>query len=164
MVEREALEKLCLVFQTGGSNPSLSVSKMKKEIDKTHWTIQTLVFLAIIPVFVFLNQIVPSEEIFSFKDATSLLFLPSLLSLSLVMISLFCNRKKLFSNEYWYLNDFVYWNIFSFTLSLVAIFHGINSNIFPLIFSQVFAYIALFLGYANELRNEIIEGKFKKGE
>ncbi len=62
--------------KTGGSNPSLSVSKMKKEIDKTHWTIQTLVFLAIIPVFVFLNQIVPSEEIFSFKDATLFFFLP----------------------------------------------------------------------------------------
>lgn len=164
MVEREALEKLCLVFQTGGSNPSLSVLKMKKEIDKTHWTIQTLVFLTIIPMFVFLNQIVPSEEIFSFKEATSLLFLPSLLSISLVMISLFCNRRKLFSKEYWYLNDFVYWNIFSCTLSLVAIFHGINSKVFPLIFSQVFAYIALLLGYANELRNEIIEGKFKKGE
>lgn len=164
MVEREALEKLCLVFQTGGSNPSLSVSKMKKEIDKTHWTIQTLVFLTIIPVFVFLNQIISFEDIFSSNETTFFFFLPSILSLLLVMISLFCNRKKLFSKEYWYLNDFVYWNIFSFTLSLVAIFHGINSNIFPLIFSQVFAYIALFLGYANELRNEIIDGKFKKGK
>lgn len=164
MVEREALEKLCLVLQTGGSNPSLSVYKMKKEIDKTHWTIQTLVFLTIIPVFVFLNQIISFEDIFSFKETTFFFFLPSILSLLLVMISLFCNRKKLFSKEYWYLNDFVYWNIFSFTLSLVAIFHGINSKVFPLIFSQVFAYIALLLGYANELRNEIIEGKFKKGE
>mgnify|MGYP000957572018 FL=1 len=164
MVEREALEKLCLVFQTGGSNPSLSVSKMKKEIDKTHWTIQTLVFLTIIPMFVFLNQIISFEDIFSSNETTFFFFLPSILSLLLVMISLFCNRKKLFSKEYWYLNDFVYWNIFSCTLSLVAIFHGINSKVFPLIFSQVFAYIALLLGYANELRNEIIEGKFKKGE
>ena len=164
MVEREALEKLCLVFQTGGSNPSLSVLKMKKEIDKTHWTIQILVFLTIIPVFVFLNQIISFEDILSFKETTFFFFLPSILSLLLVMISLFCNRKKLFSKEYWYLNDFVYWNIFSLTLSLIAIFHCINSNIFPLIFSQVFAYIALFLGYANELRNEIIDGKFKKGK
>ena len=164
MVEREALEKLCLVFQTGGSNPSLSVSKMKKEIDKTHWTIQTLVFLTIIPMFVFLNQIISFEDIFSSNETTFFFFLPSILSLLLVMISLFCNRKKLFSKEYWYLNDFVYWNIFSCTLSLVAIFHGINSKVFPLIFSQVFAYIALLLGYANELRNEIIEGKFKKGK
>ena len=164
MVEREALEKLCLVFQTGGSNPSLSVLKMKKEIDKTHWTIQTLVFLTIIPVFVFLNQIISFEDIFSSNETTFFFFLPSILSLLLVMISLFCNRKKLFSKEYWYFNDFVYWNIFSFTLSLVAIFHGINSKVFPLIFSQVFAYIALLLGYANELRNEIIEGKFKKGK
>lgn len=164
MVEREALEKLCLVFQTGGSNPSLSVSKMKKEIDKTHWTIQTLVFLTIIPMFVFLNQIISFEDIFSSNETTFFFFLPSILSLLLVMISLFCNRKKLFSKEYWYLNDFVYWNIFSCTLSLVAIFHGINSKVFPLIFSQVFAYIALLLGYANELRNEIIDGKFKKGK
>ena len=164
MVEREALEKLCLVLQTGGSNPSLSVYKMKKEIDKTQWTTQTLVFLTIIPVFVFLNQIISFEDIFSFKETTFFFFLPSILSLLLVMISLFCNRKKLFSKEYWYLNDFVYWNIVSCTLSLVAIFHGINSKVFPLIFSQVFAYIALLLGYANELRNEIIEGKVKKGE
>jgi len=120
--------------------------------------------LTIIPVFVFLNQIISFEDIFSSNETTFFFFLPSILSLLLVMISLFCNRKKLFSKEYWYLNDFVYWNIFSFTLSLVAIFHGINSNIFPLIFSQVFAYIALFLGYANELRNEIIDGKFKKGK
>lgn len=30
------------------------------------------------------------------------------------------------------------------------------------IFTQIFAYIALFLGYANELRNGIIKEKGKK--
>lgn len=164
MVEREALEKLCLVFQTGGSNPSLSVLKMKKEIDKTHWSIQFSVLLITLFLFIFLGKIISLEEIYASSKADFLSFIPSFLSILLVILSLSLNKKKLFSERYWYLNDFVYWNVFSFLLSLIAIFHGIYSNIFFLIFSQVFAYISLFLGYANELRNEIIDGKFKKGK
>ena len=73
MVEREALEKLCVSNHTGGSNPSLSVFKMKNEkLDKTHWIIQFSVLTLSFFVFLFLPKIVDLKTLFSQSWQTSL--------------------------------------------------------------------------------------------
>lgn len=163
MVEREALEKLCVSNHTGGSNPSLSVFKMKNEkIDKTHWIIQFSVLTLSFFTFFFLPKIVDLENLFSEQLSSNLLLLPSFLLIFSSLLTIFLQKGiKPFSKS-WIFNDFIYWNIFGILLSFVAIFHlTTNTTVYGII-TQIFAYIALLLGYANQLRNEIIKEKVKR--
>lgn len=133
-----------------------------KKIDKTHWIIQfsTLVFVTFL--FLFLPKFLDLETLFPDISINTLIYIPSLLSIFVVFLAMFLKRKpKIFTKE-WFLNDFTYWNIFAFTLSIIALYHLFSNNIVYGIFTQIFAYIALFLGYANELRNGM--AKKKKGK
>ena len=110
----------------------------KQKIDKTHWIIQfsTLVFLFV--VFLFIPKILDLKYVFPREKG-----------------------NKPFTKS-WIFNDFTYWNIFALLLSLIAILHFLKNNFVYGVFTQIFGYVALFLGYANELRNEIMRKKVKK--
>lgn len=163
MVEREALEKLCVSNHTGGSNPSLSVLEMKNfEIDKTHWIIQFSVLALSFFVFLFLPKIVDLETLFSQKLSSTLHFFPSFLLIFSSLLAVFLRKGVKPFSKSWIFNDFTYWNIFALLLSFVAVYHLSTNSMIYGIFTQIFAYIALLLGYANNLRNEIIKEEVKR--
>lgn len=175
MVEREALEKLCMIIHTEGSNPSLSVDLnnfylsfriflMKRiKIDKTHWIIQFSVLTISLLIFLFLSRIVVDlESIFSKTPSYLSFILPSIILIVAIFPVLFLRKGvKPFSRS-WIFDDFIYWNIFSLSLTFIAIFQYLKNDTVYAIITQIFGCIALFLGYANNLRNEIIKEKVKR--
>jgi len=133
-----------------------------QKIDKTHWIIQFSVLTISVLLFLFLPKILDLKEIFPKEVEYTSIFLPSLLLISTAFLGMFFKKKNKPFTKSWIFNDFTYWNIFGLLLSLIAIFHFVTNNSIHGIFSQIFAYISLLLGYANELRNEIIGKKGKK--
>lgn len=133
-----------------------------KKIDKTHWIIQFSTLFLVTLIFLLAPKILDLTTIFPKNNINNLALIPTSLSIFLVFLAMFLKRKpKRFSKE-WLFNDFTYWNIFSLVLSLIAIFHFCKMDMVYGIFTQIFAYIALLLGYANELRNGMV--KKKKGK
>ena len=134
----------------------------KQKIDKTHWIIQFSVLTISVISFLFLPKILDLKEVFPKEITYSSIFLPSLLLIFSVFLGIFFKKDYRPFTRSWIFNDFTYWNIFALLLSFIAIFRFVTNNSVYGIFTQIFAYISLFLGYANELRNEIIKEKGKK--
>ncbi|MBP8979465.1 hypothetical protein KBG23_03240 [Candidatus Dojkabacteria bacterium] len=134
----------------------------KQKIDKTHWIIQISVLTISVVLFLFLPKILDLKEIFPKEITYSSIFLPSLLLIFSAFLGIFLKKDNKPFTKSWIFNDFTYWNIFGLLLSLIAIFHFTTNNSIHGIFTQMFAYISLLFGYANELRNEIIGKKGKK--
>ncbi|HKM20186.1 MAG TPA: hypothetical protein VJY47_03130 [Candidatus Dojkabacteria bacterium] len=134
----------------------------KQKIDKTHWIIQFSVLTTSFVLFLFLPKILDLKEIFPKETTYTRILLPSLLLIFSAFLGIFLKKDNKPFTKSWIFNDFTYWNIFTLLLSLIAIFHFTTSNSIHGIFTQIFAYISLLLGYANELRNEIIKEKGKK--
>ncbi len=134
----------------------------KQKIDKTHWIIQFSVLTISVILFLFLPKILNLKEVFSKEITYSSILLPSLLLIFSAFLGIFFKKDNKPFTKTWIFNDFTYWNIFGLLLSLIAIFHFTTSNSIHGIFAQIFAYISLLFGYANELRNEIIGKKGKK--
>jgi hypothetical protein len=134
----------------------------KQKIDKTHWIIQFSVLTISVISFLFLPKILDLKEVFPKEITYSSIFLPSLLLIFSVFLGIFFKKDYRPFTRSWIFNDFTYWNIFGLLLSLIAIIHFVTSNSIHGVFTQIFAYISLFLGYANELRNETVKGKGKK--
>ena len=135
---------------------------MSNKIDKRHWIIQGTVLFIVSLLLLFLPKILNMEALFETSGPKLLYIFPTLFIILCTILSIsFKKGNKIFTKS-WLLTDFTYWNIFAFFLSLIAILRFLNN--FPVygIFTQIFAYIALFLGYANELRNEIMKEKVKK--
>lgn len=142
-----------------------SISCMKKlNIDITHWVIQFCVLLLVSFISIFLTKILDLNNIFSSAIPNSAYLVPTFLSIFFSLLGIFFRSKyRIFSKE-WIYHDFTYWSVFSFLLSFVALCHFLTINFAYGILTQIFAYIALFLGYANELRNEIMKQKAKRRE
>ena len=134
----------------------------KQKIDKTHWIIQFSVLTISLILFLFLPKILDLKEIFPKEITYTSILLPSLLLIFSAFLGIFLKKDNKPFTKTWIFNDFTYWNIFGLLLSLIAIFHFTTNNSIYGIFTQIFAYISLLLGYANELRNEIIKEKGKK--
>ncbi len=134
----------------------------KQEIDKTHWIIQISVLTISVLLFLFLPKILDLKELFTKEITYTSILTPSLLLVFSVFLGIFLKKDTKPFTKSWIFNDFTYWNIFGLLLSLIAIFHFTTNNFIYGIFTQIFAYISLLLGYANELRNEIIGKKGKK--
>ena len=107
-------------------------------------------------IYLDLKEIFPKEIIYSS------ILLPSLLLIFSAFLGIFLKKDNKPFTKSWIFNDFTYWNIFALLLSFIALFHFVTNNSIHGIFTQIFAYISLLLGYANELRNEIIGKKGKK--
>lgn len=134
----------------------------KQKIDKTHWIIQFSVLTISVLLFLFLPKILDLKELFPKEVAYTSILLPSLLLIFSAFLGIFLKKDTKPFTKSWIFNDFTYWNIFGLLLSLIAIFRFVTNNSVYGIFTQIFAYISLLLGYANELRNEIIGKKGKK--
>ena len=134
----------------------------KQKIDKTHWIIQFSVLIISLILFLSLPKILDLKELFTKEITYTSIFLPSLLLIFSAFLGIFLKKDNKPFTRSWIFNDFTYWNMFGLLLSLIAIFHFVTSNSVYGIFTQIFAYISLFLGYANELRNERIKEKGKK--
>jgi hypothetical protein len=133
------------------------------KLDKTHWIIQFSVLIISLLLFLFLPRIVVDlESIFS-KTPSYVYIVPLsiLLILSVIPVLFFKKGKKPFSKS-WMFDDFIYWNIFSLLLTLIAVLHFLTNHTVYAIITQIFGCIALFLGYANNLRNEIMREKVKR--
>lgn len=133
-----------------------------QEKDKTHWIIQISVLTISVVLFLFLPKILDLKEIFPKEITYSSILLLSLLLIFSVFLGIFLKKDNKPFTKSWIFNDFTYWNIFALLLSLIAMFHFTTNNSIHGIFTQIFAYISLLFGYANELRNEIIKEKGKK--
>lgn len=133
-----------------------------QEKDKTHWIIQISVLTISVVLFLFLPKILDLKEIFPKEITYISIFLPSLLLVFSAFLGIFLKKDNKPFTKSWIFNDFTYWNIFALLLSLIAMFHFVTDNSIHGIFTQIFAYISLLFGYANELRNEIIGKKGKK--
>ncbi len=134
----------------------------KQKIDKTHWIIQISVLTISLILFLFLPKILDLKEIFHKEITYTSILLPSLLLVFSAFLGIFLKKGNKPFTKSWIFNDFTYWNIFTLLLSLIAIFRFVTNNSIHGIFTQIFAYISLLFGYANELRNEIIGKKGKK--
>ena len=134
----------------------------KQKIDKTHWIIQFSVLIISLILFLSLPKILNLKEIFPKEITYSSIFPPSLLLIFSVFLEIFFKKDYKPFTRSWIFNDFTYWNIFGLLLSFIAIFRFVTNNSVYGIFTQIFAYISLLLGYADELRNETVKGKGQK--
>lgn len=129
------------------------------EIDKIHWIIQFSVFCSVLLLFFFLPRVVDLEGLFFLSVSPKILLIPSFLSIVISLLGIFLRRRYKKALKLCFFDDFIFWNIFSLSLSLVAIFHYIGVNFVYGMVVQIFGYVGLVMGYANELRNEIIRKK-----
>ena len=129
------------------------------EIDKIHWIIQFSVFCSVLLLFFFLPRVVDLEGLFFLSVSPKILLIPSFLSIVISLLGIFLRRRYKKALKLCFFDDFIFWNIFSLSLSLVAIFHYIGVNFVYGMVVQIFGYFGLVMGYSNELRNEIIRKK-----
>ncbi len=134
---------------------------MKKRIDKTHWIIQASTLILVSFLLVYLPKTLDLKPFFEPELSGNRYILPAILLLFFISLTFVSKKEKKIFTKSWFLTDFTYWNIFALLLSLIAILHYLTNSFAYGVFTQIFAYIALILGYANELRNEIIEEKVK---
>lgn len=67
--------------------------------------------------------------------------------------------KESFFTREWLFKDINYWRLFSLCFLVISTIYIAFSMENYSLWAQLISYIALFMGYANELRNEILEKK-----
>ena len=138
------------------------MKQKKQKIDKTHWIIQSLTLIIISLLFLFLPRVLDLKYLFPREITEEFFLIPSFLLIFSSLLAIFFRKNSKPFTRLWIFSDFTYWNIFAFLLSWVAIFHFLTQPLVYGVFTQIFGYVALLLGYANELRNEIIGERVKK--
>jgi len=106
--------------------------------------------------FIFLLLIIFEAFSFSGSEATLAMIISKGILLLFILLGIVL-PKHLFFSKQWFFQDINFWRLFSFVFLLISSFYLVLSQEGFSLWTQLVSYIALLMGYGNEVRNDLIQ-------